>query len=82
MKAGANEKGEIKQTLLFMIIGVILVFAANTVIKFVIKSGNDLIGDSVNNSIVKEETINDGGVDGIGESINNFFDGIKDFFGI
>ena len=65
-----------------MIIGVILVFAANTVIKFVIKSGNDLIGDSVNNSIVKEETINDGGVDGIGESINNFFDGIKDFFGI
>ena len=82
MKAGANEKGEIKQTLLFMIIGVILVFAANTVIKFVIKSGNDLIGDSVNNSIVKEEKINDGGVDGIGESINNFFDGIKDFFGI
>ena len=43
MMAGATEKSTIKQTLIYLIIGTVFVFAADTIINLVISSGNDII---------------------------------------
>ncbi len=51
MIAGANEKGEIKQTLIYMIIGTIFVFAADSIIKFIINAGDNLFGNA---NIIKD----------------------------
>lgn len=45
MTAGANEKGEIKQTIIYIIIGCILVFATTSFIKFIIRAGNEFSND-------------------------------------
>ncbi len=42
MYAGAEDKGKIKQTLIWVIIGAIFVFSASAVINFVTNSGNNI----------------------------------------
>ena len=43
MYAEANDKAQIKQTLVFIIIGVIFVFSADAVINFVMRMGNSVL---------------------------------------
>lgn len=43
MFAGASDKANIKQTLIYAVIGLILVFSASAVVKMVMKMGNDLL---------------------------------------
>lgn len=47
MYAGSEDKGKIKQTLIWVIIGAILVFAASTVINFVSNTGNSLLTNNI-----------------------------------
>ena len=42
-----RDKGKIKQTLIWVIIGAILVFAASTVINFVSNTGNSLLTNNI-----------------------------------
>lgn len=43
MYAGSDDKARIKQTLIYAVVGLILVFGASSVIKIFISSGNDLL---------------------------------------
>ncbi len=43
MFSGASDKANIKQTLIYAVIGLILVFSASAVVKMVIGIGNDLL---------------------------------------
>ena len=47
MFAGASDKANIKQTLLYAIIGLVLVFAASTVLKIFMNAGNELLDNTI-----------------------------------
>lgn len=58
MTAGANEKGEMKQTLIYIIIGCILVFGTTSFIKFIVKSGNEITNNMKSEYVYDLENIN------------------------
>lgn len=43
MMAGAGDKGAIKQNLIYIVMGTIFVYGADAIIRFVIKSGTEII---------------------------------------
>lgn len=43
MYAGSEDKGKIKQTLIWVIIGSVFVFSASTIISFITNSGNSIL---------------------------------------
>ncbi len=43
MAASAQDKGNIKQTLIYVVIGTVLVFAATNIIKFILEASNSII---------------------------------------